>query len=100
VWQCADRHQLQGLASPEEDEVLALQRAVLLAQEEGFDKVVFAIDYPSLVQRLNSWAMDRSSVGILVSGIKAAISLFTSVSFSHVKRNPNEATHVLAKTLW
>jgi hypothetical protein len=42
--------------------------------------------------------MDRSSVGILVSGIKAAISLFTSVSFSHVKRNPNEATHVLAKT--
>jgi hypothetical protein len=42
------RVRLSKLHSPEEAEALALQRAVLLAQEEGFDKVIFALDCLSL----------------------------------------------------
>jgi hypothetical protein len=77
VFSC--RHQLHDLRPPEEAEALALRRAVLLAQEEGFDKVIFASDCLSLVQRLNSLTMDRSSAGILVHGIKDMTNSFTSV---------------------
>jgi hypothetical protein len=94
----ACRHQLHGLRPPEEAEALALRRAVLLAQEEGFDQVIFASDCLSLVQRLNSSRMDRSSAGILVHGIKTMTNSFTSISFIHVKRNLNEAAHILAKS--
>jgi hypothetical protein len=82
----ACRQQLQGLASLEDAEALALRRAVLLARDEGFDKVIFVTDCLSLVQRLNATVIDRSSVGILVSGIKAIATSFASVSFIHVKR--------------
>jgi hypothetical protein len=44
--------------------------------------------------------MDRSSVGLLVDGIKSMINFFTSVSFIHMKRNLNEAAHILAKGLF
>jgi hypothetical protein len=94
----ACRHQLPGLASPEVAEALALHRAVTLAREVGCEKVIFASDCLSLVQRIISSSMDRSSVGILVSGIKDVSKSFTSVSFTHVKRHLNEAAHILAKS--
>jgi hypothetical protein len=77
---------------------LALRRAVSLARDEGFNKVIFATDCLSLVHRLNSSVMDRSSMGLLVDDIKSMTNSFTSVSFIHVKRNLNEAAHILAKS--
>jgi ribonuclease HI len=94
----ACRQRIQGLLSPEEAEALALQRAVQLAQEEGYDKVVFTSDCLSLIQRLKSGVMDQSNAGILVSGIKEMTISFTSVSFSHVSRILNVAAHTLAKS--
>ena len=94
----ACRHQLPGLAPPEEAEALALRRAVLLAREEGFGRAIFATDCLSLVHRLNSSLMDRSPVGILVGGIKHMTNSFTMVSFIHVKRSLNEAAHLLAQS--
>jgi hypothetical protein len=69
-----------------------------LAQDEGYDKVIFATDCLSLVYRLNFSKMAGSSVGLLVDGIKAMTNSFVSVSFIHVERNVNEATHILAKS--
>jgi hypothetical protein len=92
------RQQLHGLVPPENAEALALRRAVSLARDEGFDKVIFASKCLSLVHRLNSSVVDRSSVGLLVDGIKSMTSSFTSVSFIHVKHNLNEAAHILAKS--
>jgi hypothetical protein len=40
--------------------------------------------------------MDRSSVDLLVDGIKSMTNFFTSVSFIHMKRNLNEAAHILS----
>jgi hypothetical protein len=77
---------------------LALQRAVRLAQEEGFGEVIFASDCLSLVQRIQSTASDRSLVGMLVDNIKDRARSFTMVFFSHVKHSLNEAAHVLAKS--
>jgi hypothetical protein len=61
---------LQDFASPEFPEALALLRVVILAHEEGIDRVLFAFDCLSLVQRINSLSMDMSFVGILVAQIK------------------------------
>jgi hypothetical protein len=83
---------------PEYAEALALRRAVSLAREEGYDRVTFASDCLSLIQRLNSLVLDRSSVGILVAEVKHMAKSFSSVSFCHVKRNLNKAAHILAKT--
>jgi hypothetical protein len=82
----ACRQQLQGLTPPENAEALALRQAVLLARDEGFDKVIFATDCLPLAQRLNATVTDRSSVGLLVSGIKAIATSFTSVPYIHVKQ--------------
>jgi hypothetical protein len=50
------------------------------------------------IQRLNSDVLDRSPAGILVSGIKATTTSFSSVSFIHVSRSLNVAAHILAKS--
>jgi hypothetical protein len=95
----ACRQHLHSSPPPELAEALALRRAFELARDEGFDRAIFESDYLSLVHRLNSQLMDRSSVGIIVAGIKHPVKDFSSVSFKHVKRIFNEAAHRLAKSL-
>jgi hypothetical protein len=94
----ACRFQLQGFTSPEHAKVLALQRAISFAQDKGLNKVIFSSDYLSLIQRMNSSLLDRSPVGILAGEIKSMSSVFTEVSFVHVKRCLNEVEHALAKS--
>jgi hypothetical protein len=79
-------------------EALALRRAVEFALEEGVCNAVFESDCLSLISRINSGMEDRSSVGIIVVGIKHLVKDFTSVSFRHVRRALNEAAHLLAKS--
>jgi ribonuclease HI len=94
----ACRQHIQGVQQPECAEALALRRAVELARDKGFNKVIFASDCLSLIQRINSLTVDRSSVGLIISGIKLLARDFSSVSFCHVKRVLNEAAHILAKS--
>jgi ribonuclease HI len=92
------RHFLNRTLVPELAEAYALRRAVELARDEQMDKVIFATDCLSLIHRLNSSSVDRSMVGILVSDIKHLATVFSSVSFVHVRRRLNEAAHLLAKS--
>jgi ribonuclease HI len=94
----ACRQHLHGSPPPELAEALALRRAVELARDEGFDQAIFESDYLSLVHRMNSQLMDRSSVGITSAGIKHLVKDFLSVYFRHVKRVFNEAAHRLPKS--
>jgi hypothetical protein len=94
------RHQLLGVVEPEQAEALALLRAVQLAQEEGFPKVIFASDCLSLVQRVRSSSVDRLPVGVLVADIKSLAKSFTSVSFIHVKHCLNEAARSASRELY
>ena len=66
-------------------EALALCRAVSFAREEVVDRAIFATDCLSLVQRLNSSEMDRSSVGLVVEGIRFLARDFSMISFDHIK---------------
>jgi hypothetical protein len=77
---------------------LALRRALVLAGEEGFDRLIVASDCLSLVQRINNPEFDRSQVGVVVLDIKSQISEFSSVSVSHVFRQSNIAAYTLARS--
>jgi hypothetical protein len=77
---------------------MALRQAASLARKKGLGQVIFASDCLSLVQCLHSEARDRSPVGILVEEIKFVVKDLTSISFIHVKRELNEAVHLLAKS--
>jgi hypothetical protein len=70
---------------PELAKELALCRAVSLAGDEGFDKIVVVSNYLSLVQRWQSPKLDRS--------IKLLQTRFSSLSIHHVR----ESAHILAR---
>jgi hypothetical protein len=89
---------LVGYTSPELAETLALQRAVNLARDNGFQDVIFASDCLSLIQLVNSWTPDRSPEGIVVAYIKTQAAGFSSASFRHVHRSINGAAHILARS--
>jgi ribonuclease HI len=89
---------IQEVTTPEIAEALALRRALALARDEGFDKLVIASDCLSVVQRVNSSEVDRSMVGVVIQDIKALASGFSSVSFNHVYRPFNVSAHTLARS--
>ena len=64
---------------------------------KGIGKSIFATDCLSLVQRLDSTTR-VVLCGILVDDIKHLVKNFNSASFVHVKREQNEAAHLLAKS--
>jgi ribonuclease HI len=89
---------LEEVTMPEIAEAMALRRALSLASEEGFDKIIVASDCLSLILRINDSTVDRSQVGVLVQDIKALSSEFVSVNFIHVFRQCNVAAHTLARS--
>jgi hypothetical protein len=89
---------LNEVTMPELAEALALCRAVALAGEEGFNKVMVVSDCLSLVQRLMSPAQDRSFVGVVCQDIKLLRSGFTTFSINHVSHHSNESAHILARS--
>jgi hypothetical protein len=86
------------LPEPEFVEAMAFRQAASLAREKGLGQVIFPSDCLSLVQRLHSEARDRSPVGVLVEEIKFVVKDLTSTLFIHIKRELNEAAHLLAKS--
>ncbi|SPT17018.1 unnamed protein product [Triticum aestivum] len=89
---------IQGTMEPELAEALALRRAVYLAKDEHFSNVLFASDCQSLVNRIISGKIDRSSVGTVINDIKFASRGFVSAEFKHVRRLVNVAAHLLTKS--
>lgn len=87
----------QGELVPELAEAKALHRAVFLAREVNFHKVIFASNCLSLIQHLHSSSCDRSSVGSVVADIKLPSNVFSSELFIFVRRHRNDVAHCLAK---
>jgi ribonuclease HI len=79
-------------------EALALKRAVEVAADQGYNKVIFVSDCLSVIQRILSCKPDRSPVGMVVRDIKRMAMNFGSAVFRHVKHSLNEAAHILART--
>jgi ribonuclease HI len=88
----------EEVTAPEMAEALAVRRAMSLADEEGFRKLLVVSDCLSVIHRINSVMPDRSPVGVVIQDIKALANNFSDISFSHVYRQGNEAAHILARS--
>ena len=60
--------------------------------------VLFASDCQSLVNKIISGKIDRSSIGTVINDTKFASRGFVSAEFKHVGRQVNVAAHLLAKS--
>jgi ribonuclease HI len=78
-------------------EALVLRRALSLADDEGICKLVVVSDCLSAIQRIQSTAMDRRLVGVVIQDIKE-LANNTNIYFSHVRRQCNESAHILARS--
>lgn len=88
---------VQNVTQPELAEAVAIRRALSLAKEEGYQKVIISSDCLSAIQRIISPLLDRSRIGCLISDIKRIGAEFSECTFMHVNRLCNLAAHTLAR---
>jgi hypothetical protein len=74
------------VTSPELAECLAMRRAIQFAQVEGHQHIILASDCLSVVQRLTDSALDRSTLGGVITDIKRIATSFSSCTFRHISR--------------
>jgi hypothetical protein len=78
-------------------EALALRRAINLAKDEVFTKIIINSDCLSVVNRVYAVEDDRSLCGPVIHDIRKLMPSFTSCSVKHFVRGLNVAAHTLAK---
>ena len=94
----ACRETFEEIITPELAEARAVFYGISFAREEGFSNIVIGSDCLSVIQRLNSPVMDRSSLGPVIEDIKRLAVSLSSCEFRHVGRTSNEAAHLLARS--
>ncbi|KAK5825675.1 hypothetical protein PVK06_020533 [Gossypium arboreum] len=78
-------------------EARACERAIWFARELGFQHIQIEGDSLAIIKKLQLDTLDRSVLGPIVVDIKQNMGLFVYVTFHHVRRDTNEAAHVLAR---
>jgi hypothetical protein len=91
------RQEPDDISSYAAEEALAMRRAMSLAKDEGFSKIIVNSDCLSVLKRILCDTEDRSSCGTVIRDIKKLAKTFRSCSFHHVNRVINAAAHSLAK---
>ena len=76
--------------------MMAVRRAVVFAQEICLQKCQFEGDSKIIIKAIQVGDMSSSSFGHLVRDILAIANSFLDFSFSHIVRQGNFVTHVLA----
>ncbi|KAK8595894.1 hypothetical protein V6N12_064401 [Hibiscus sabdariffa] len=71
--------------------------AVNFAIELGFRSIHVEGDSLTVIKKLSSSSSDKSIIRPIISDIKSKLVFFEKITFSHVGRRGNEATHVLAQ---
>ncbi|XP_050278447.1 uncharacterized protein LOC126720005 [Quercus robur] len=84
-------------ATVDEVEALACRKAISFALDLGVENVVLEGDSKTIIQALNSDSSCASSYGHIIDDIRVCALGFTSISFSHVKRQGNTIADSLAK---
>ena len=88
---------ISGTYEPEMGEAFAIRRALVIARDNGFTKIILASDCLSMIQRIRALVRDRSCVGAVVSDIKTLATDFSTISFQHYNRSNNVVAHLLAR---
>ena len=79
-------------------EVLAARRALIFANELGFDKVILEGDFEIAIRAMKCDDYSVASFGHIVSDIKALATQFRCMIFQHTRRQRNMVAHSLART--
>ncbi|XP_075645521.1 uncharacterized protein LOC142616586 [Castanea sativa] len=77
-------------------EVMAARRALLLARELGFERVMIEGDFEVIIKVIKEKTLLSSDLGHILQDIHALSCSFSSISFHHIKRMGNCVTHRLA----
>lgn len=85
------------ITDPELAETIATRVAVCFAKDLGYPRVIIASDCLALIRKL-TMVEDRSHTKVVINDIKRSCGPPSKFSFIHVKRQCNEAAHVLAKS--
>jgi hypothetical protein len=83
----------EEVTAPEIAKTLAVRRALSLAGDESFRKVMVVSDCLSVIQRINSSVLDRSPVGVVIQDIKDLDNNFNDISFSHIRHQCRVGTY-------
>jgi ribonuclease HI len=83
---------------PEVAEALAVRRALSIAKDHDFVKIVLYSDCLSLIQRISSRSRDRSEIGAMITNINSMASDLESCSFKFSGRKYNVVAHKLARS--
>ncbi|KAK3131014.1 hypothetical protein QOZ80_6BG0500960 [Eleusine coracana subsp. coracana] len=79
---------------------MAVRKAIEFVTELSYNQVILASEGLSLIQKLNSEALDRSETGTITQNIKLMADASPIVfSFIHVSRWSNVVAHILAKSV-
>ncbi|KAK8650656.1 hypothetical protein V6N13_140284 [Hibiscus sabdariffa] len=84
------------MVSPEMAEALAYEQALTISKDLGFCKIEVEGDALTIISKLRHPTIDRSMFRAIYSNISVKKNDFEFLSFDHVKRENNNAAHVLA----
>nr|XP_051220950.1 uncharacterized protein LOC127339093 [Lolium perenne] len=90
-------HFFPSLLDPEDVELRACQRALVLAKKLKLQKIILETDSSSVVSKLNNEMKDMSMHGPLVEDIKRELREMVDYKVKWARRTANRVAHVLAK---
>ncbi|KAK8557234.1 hypothetical protein V6N13_013509 [Hibiscus sabdariffa] len=93
----ADSFPNSHVVSPEMAEALACEQALTLSKDLGFRKIEVEGDALTIISKLRHPTVDQSMFRAIYHNIYVKKYDFKFLSFDHVKRENNNAAHVLAR---
>ncbi|XP_012857002.1 PREDICTED: uncharacterized protein LOC105976270 [Erythranthe guttata] len=87
---------IDGNLNPVEGEAMAALHAIMLASMNGWNEVIFEGDSLQVIQALRAGGGDMLPFGAIIDECIYLANVFTSFSFSFVKRSGNSLAHALA----
>lgn len=86
-----------GICHAQESEAFGLYEALAWIRGLQLQNVIFEVDSLVVLHRIQSKEADLSEFRMIIRGCRLFLELENSFSVCHVRRQANEATHVLAR---
>ncbi|XP_027173470.1 uncharacterized protein LOC113773121 [Coffea eugenioides] len=85
------------IGDPAVEEAMAIRKALIIAKQKGWGKIVLQSDCKAIIDKLNVKSAEYLSVGVILFDILKLRMDFIECSFSFVRRGVNSVAHHLAK---
>ena len=88
---------VHGTVDPYAIKAHAIYRALQFAHHIGFTSIILERDMLSVINKIKSPYPSLSDIGNLIEDVKDMMKLFRKCKIQYVRREANEASHLLAK---